>query len=125
MNLVKVIPITKIPLPNPQVLTYFSSLSLKRGALVMVPLGKRNIYGIAVSKIKLTPNKKIELKKSPYQLKPIKKVILSSPVVNLMQLKLAKWAMEYYYESLGSIIKLMIPKRILSIKRSVDKKGHK
>jgi len=112
MKLVKIIPITKIPLPNPQVLTYFSSLSLKNGSLVLAPLGKRDIYGIVVSKIKLTPNKKIELKKSPYQLKPIKKVILSYPVMNSMQLKLAKWIMEYYYESLGSILKLMIPKRL-------------
>lgn len=109
MRLISVIPITKIPLPLPQTLSYFSSAkNLKIGSLVSVPVGKRKAPGIVIGQ-KNIEDEKINIKKADFQLRPIDKVLNPNPVISKNQLALALWMHEYYYEPLGLVLKTILP----------------
>ncbi len=109
VKIFNIIPVTKIPLPLPQTLSYFSSAkNLKIGGLVSVPIGKRKSLGIVMSKTKIE-EAKMNIKTAGYQMKPIDKIVNPNPVVSLQQLKLAVWMHKYYHEPLGLIIKGMAP----------------
>ena len=112
MRIVEIIPLTKIPLPNPQILTYFTNkVNVKRGGLVMAPLGKRKTPAIVINS-RLLENEKMSIRKADFQLSPIKEVLSAKPVISQEQLELAFWMHEYYYEPLGLILKSMLPRNI-------------
>ena len=108
MFIVDVIPATKIPLGKSQVYTYYSAHKISVGALVMVEFYRRKILGIVIN-IQELEKRKIEVKRYPYQLKEILKVIDSKPVLTSVQLKLASWIAEYYWAPLSLTIKSMLP----------------
>jgi primosomal protein N' (replication factor Y) len=108
MHLIKVIPATKIPLANPQALTYFTAHELNVGGLVLVPLHKRKVIGV-VESIEKMDGQKMALRKAEFELRGIAKVISGEQIIDKKQLQLAKWMSEYYWCPIGAIIKLMIP----------------
>jgi primosomal protein N' (replication factor Y) len=109
--LLRVIPATKIPLPAPQILTYFSAQELLPGSLVSVPVHNRKATGVVLECEKIN-GQKMALRKAEFELRGISKIISAEPVVADKQIQLAKWISEYYYCPLGSILKLMLPAKL-------------
>ena len=108
MYLLRVIPATKIPLPAPQVLTYFSAHELLPGSLVSTPVHNRKATGVVLECEKIN-GQKMSLRQAEFELRGITKIINAEPVVIDKQIQLAKWISEYYYCPLGSVMKLMLP----------------
>nr|MBP7214364.1 primosomal protein N' [Candidatus Kapabacteria bacterium] len=66
------------------------------GKRVCVPLGKRIMTGIVVGKSNTTVLEDV---------KPIIEVLDDQPIFDENLLKLAKWIADYYYSSLGEVLK--------------------
>ena len=120
-SIANIIPTTQIPLNKPQYFSYSIPKDLenniKPGIEVKIPLGKKEISGIIFNTTNISPK---------FKLKSILEVIDKVPAISPNQLKLAQWISEYYYTSLGIVIKTMLPKRVQarkhkSIKLSKEK----
>ncbi|HPD34316.1 MAG TPA: hypothetical protein PKV40_08235, partial [Candidatus Kapabacteria bacterium] len=70
------------------------------GKRVSVPLGKRIITGVVVAK---SENSTVE------DVKLIIEVLDDQPIFDENLLKLAKWIADYYYSSLGEVLKSAMP----------------
>jgi len=122
MYIVDVIPLKRIPLPSPQVLSYFTSHLLEQGSLVLVSLRKKKVPAIVLSKSKVSA-KKIEIKRAEYQLKPILKVIQKKPVLPLYEIELAEWISNSYWSPLAKVFSLFFPNPLFKkiINNSLDR----
>jgi len=112
MYITEVAPIAKIPLPSPQVLSYFTSQKLKEGSLVIVPLKKKKVAGLVIGQNQVE-KKKIEIKKAEFRLRPVLKVIRKESILFPYQISLAKWISNYYWAPLGKTISLFLPNPFL------------
>jgi len=126
MYLTKVAPLSRIPRPSPQFLAYFTKEKLKRGSLVLVPLRKKKVKAIVFSQTNAI-EKKIDIKKASYEIKPIIKILKKNPVINENQIKLAKWIADYYWASFGKVLSIFLrnskeAKEQKTIKNSFEKK---
>ncbi|MFH1769567.1 MAG: hypothetical protein ABH833_02775, partial [Parcubacteria group bacterium] len=109
MYIIDVIPLVLIPRPQPQILSYFHSESLERGAVVEVPLGRRKIKAIVIGSGTIK-QRKIALRKSAsFELKNISRVISHEPQVSDWQFDIAKYIASYYYTPLGIALKTVLP----------------
>ena len=108
MYLAAIAPITAIPRPNSQILTYFTSHKLAVGCLVMVPLFKRQAPGL-ILKIKDLSQAKSLVKQASYEMRPISYVINPQTVLPSTQIQLALWISQYYWASLGRVLKSFLP----------------
>src|SRR3989344_7610821 len=97
MYIIEVVPLTILPANAPQLLSYFFNEKLKKGAMVEVMIGKRNIRAAVATSTPLE-NQKIILKKSGFQLKKISAIINKDPQVSSKQFTIALWLSKYYYE---------------------------
>jgi len=123
IKLAQVIPATKIPINNNQVFSYIAppKTDLKPGQEVLVPLKNRQVRAVVV---------KVEDIKSAKQLpcpqkflKNIEQIVDDKPVLTKEQLELANWMADYYYASLGLVIKTMLWPRLKRLKKdTADKK---
>ena len=111
MKIIDIIPVTKIPLAQPQILSYFSLTNLPAGALVEIPLGRRKEIGVVFDSHQAA-DLKMEIKKAGYELRPIIKIISGQPILTSQQIKLALWLGQYYFCSPGIFLKMMMPKKI-------------
>jgi len=116
MFIVDCIPLTKIPLPSPQILTYFSKQEVKRGAFLRVPLGKKEVGAIAFN-CSSALERKLEIKRGEFKLKTINDILSSAPLILENQLELAIWLHKYYLTPLGPISKLFLPASFLKRKK--------
>ncbi len=123
MFVLEAIPLTKIPLGQPQILSYFSRVSLARGTLVQAPLSKAIVKAVVINSHRLE-NQKLKIRKGSFALKPIKAVIFENPVLTENQLKLAKYIAQNYVSSLGTALKLFVPQAFLK-RKSPDKESLK
>lgn len=120
MYIVNVIPLIKISLPNPQILSYFFEKKLKKGALVRISIKKKETNAIVFSSEDLE-SKKIEIKKgASFKLKPLQKIISETPVLTDKQIDFIIWFSRYYFYPLGPIAKLFLPKNLIARKRPVS-----
>jgi len=85
MYLIEVIPLTRIPIQGQQILTYFSIQPLTAGCLVSVPLGRRVAEAIVIEMHEIK-ERKIEIKKASYKLRPIKKILTAKPILTPAQI---------------------------------------
>lgn len=108
MFLYSVIPLTKIPRPQPQVVSYFSASDLIRGQLVEVPFGKRTVTGIIVAKLNAQEQKQA-IRTSAYVLKNVKRALSASAVLPPALIKEAVHTAQYYYEPLGLVLTRALP----------------
>lgn len=108
MFIVSVVPLKRIPRGIPQTLSYFSSKPIEPGVLVMVKIRTKETTAVVVS-CEDAKNRKIEIKKSGFELRPINKVILSSPILTRQQIETAFWISNYYIEPLSLVFKSMTP----------------
>lgn len=110
-----IIPATALTLDKTQIFTYSLPKEYENkifiGSLVQINFSSRKINGVVES---------FEIKKPNYKVKDILNLTDERPFLSKEQIEMAKWISEYYWVSLGLIIKTMLPKispRIL--KRSV------
>jgi primosomal protein N' (replication factor Y) (superfamily II helicase) len=108
MQIAEIIPLVFIPRPQKQVFSYFLQRELPEGALAEVPVGKRVVSGI-VSHVRPLSASKLEIKKGPFTLKSIKKIISAKPVYTAEQIALFLWISETYWASLGKTFALAAP----------------
>jgi primosomal protein N' (replication factor Y) len=108
MKIIDIIPVTKIPLTQPQILSYFSIARLPVGALVEIPLGRRREIGVVFDSHRAA-DLKMEIKKAGYELRPIAKIISDQPILTGQQIKLALWLGQYYFCAPGIFLKMMMP----------------
>ncbi len=102
--LASVVPLTKIPLSREQFFYYLSDEIIPAGSLVEISLGKRKIQGIVLE------TKKDFLRSGNYKLKKIDKILEESFLTG-KQIALAKFISEYYFASLGIVMKSFVPAR--------------
>lgn len=118
MFIIDAIPLTNIPLPAPQVLTYFSPQKLKKGALISVPLSGRKVKSI-VFDCNNVRQRKMEIKTGDFTPKKISKILCPTPLITPTQFKLAQWMHRFYLSSQGPILKLFLPSSILERKKLI------
>ena len=87
----------------------------KPGVRVMVPFGKRSVIGVIIALSKTDPSKGIPLKH-------IRDLVDIVPVLSPDMIELAKWMSEYYFASLGDVLRTVLfqgstraPKRTVSL----------
>ncbi len=114
MYIIHVIPLTKLPLSNDQVLEYFSMTAVLPGSIVSVSLNNRVVLAIVFRTVSAR-NKKAQIKGSRFQLKKIIAVI-SDPLYTPQELELLYLFHKYYAESLGLFAQAKVPDYILKMK---------
>jgi primosomal protein N' (replication factor Y) len=112
MYILNVIPLIKIPYPNPQILSYFGEEKIKIGGVVKIPIRKKKINAIVVDCKKLE-QEKIRLKKfADFQIKPIEKIISEEPILIDKQIKLLFWISDYYFAPMGLVARIFLSKKL-------------
>ncbi len=119
MQLVEGIPLTHIPRPHPQILTYYYSERLARFSLVIVDIGKKRVPALVVRSKDMKHNRAF-VRKALFSLKPVSSPIIHAPVIYPYQFTLAKWMAEYYWTSWGNILKKFIPSYLYATKKEVS-----
>lgn len=109
MFIVSVIPLKRIPRGIPQILSYFSSKPIDSGVLVMVKIRAKETPAIVI-KCEDARNRRIEIKRKNFEMKPINKIISSAPILTANQIRLGFWIAKYYLEPLTLIFKAIAPK---------------
>jgi primosomal protein N' (replication factor Y) len=114
MFVLDVVPLTNIPIGQPQIFSYFSKNELKRGFLVEVPLGRRKIIAVVLKSENIS-SRKASLKAARFSLKPISKIFSSKPIVPPLFFILADFISRYYFTSISLSLKTILPSRIKSL----------
>jgi primosomal protein N' (replication factor Y) len=101
--IIDVVPIVRLPLSGSQSFSYLSDTQLPIGTLVSVPLFKRKVEGV------VTENRPDFSRLGNIELKKISAVI-EEGFLDTKQIELAKFISNYYFSSLGVVLKAFIPK---------------
>lgn len=115
MYLIDIIPLARIPHTLPQVLSYFHGAPLTAGALVQIPLGRRQEEGVVIGSRDITDHK-MEIKNADFELRNLGKIISPEPILTKQQIKLALFLGEYYFCSPGTFAKMALPQSYSSSK---------
>jgi len=111
--IVTVYPLKPIyPLNKQAALSYFSSLHLKRGALITVPIKNKLVLAI-VAHTDSIKQKKLFLKTSPFQVKRIHSIICDAPFFHTDLITISKKLSEFYVQQEGVILRHFFPSYIL------------
>ena len=108
MYILDVIAATRIPMAQPQVLSYFFGDSLPPGSLIEIPLGRRKETGIVLESRPVS-DAKTEIKKADFEMRGASKIICPESVLTKEQLELAIWLGHYYFAPPGLFLKMMLP----------------
>lgn len=108
MFIVDIIPLTNLPITNPQVLSYYSMSDLPTGAVVEIMLGNQKLNGIVYKTVPLTQRKAL-LKKVDFSLKKIQKIIYPHKLIPDYLISLANFISQYYFASLSLSLKIISP----------------
>ena len=124
MRLIDVIPLTKIPHTQAQVLSYFFNADLASGSLVLIPLGKRKETGVVLASRAID---KMQIKKADFSLRNIIRVITPKPALTNRQIELALYLGRYYLASPGIFLKMALPAQYSSSRTAerVEKRNKK
>jgi primosomal protein N' (replication factor Y) len=104
-KIIDVAPLTRISLSGNQTFSYLYDEEIKNGSLVSIPLFRRKVEGIVLK------NRSNFLREGNIELKNIEKII-ELDFLNKNQLLLAEFMADYYFSSLGTVLKLFVPKRV-------------
>ncbi|MBU3901471.1 primosomal protein N' [Patescibacteria group bacterium] len=113
MYLLDIIPLTRIPHTQSQILSYFHGAKLPAGALVQIPLGRRQEKGVVIGSRNVA-DYKMEIKSANFELRNIAKIISNEPVLTKQQIELVLFLGQYYFCSPGLFAKMMLPKKTQS-----------
>ena len=119
MQLIEAAPLSSIPLPYPQVFTYYYTEKLPRFSLIEVEIGKKRYPAIVLTSKDIREDRTF-IRKAGFALKPIKRAIIANPVLFAYQFRLASWMSEYYWASLGAILKKFVPSYLYTVKKMVS-----
>ncbi|MDO8557598.1 MAG: primosomal protein N' [bacterium] len=108
MYIADIVPFAKIPRSQPQVFSYFLPRQLPQGALVEIPIGRRVVRGVVIS-TRPVSGSRLEIRKSAFTVKSIKKIISDIPAYTPEQLELFSWMSETYWAPMGSALALGQP----------------
>ena len=122
MFIIDVIPLTYLPLSQPQILSYFSKEKLVKGAVVEVPLGRRNQLAAVVKSTDVL-QKKASLKKAGFAIKKINTVLCQEEIVPPLFFSLANFISHYYYSPLSLSLKTILPKNLKSLIKYFQKQS--
>ncbi len=123
MFLLEVIPAIKIPLAQSQIFTYYTSLKLPRGSLILTSINKRLVECLVVES-KEMKTEKMAIKRLGYELKSINKILFNGEMFSDNGIELIKWLADYYRLPLGLSLKTIIPKhpkKISRLKKTVSR----
>jgi len=120
MFIIDAIPLTYLPISQPQILSYFCKFDLKRGSIIEAPLGHKNLMAIVLNSAPIA-SKKAVLKKADFTLRPINKVISSKRIIPSLFFLLADFISRYYFCPLSLSLKIILPRRIKSLINYVGK----
>ena len=98
-----------LPLPIPGPLTYTLGPEMDlppRGTRVVVPVGRRNMVGVAWDEVESVPD--------GVELKAVVRVLDASPLLPKSILDLVSWASSYYFYPLGMAVSEILPPGLLS-----------
>lgn len=105
MYIADVIPLASIPRSQPQIFSYFLPRDLPRGAVVEIPMGRRVLKGVVVE-TRAVHESKLEIRKSAFTIKSVKKILSDAAAYTPEQLELFFWMSETYGAPLGKICAL-------------------
>lgn len=114
MFVLKILPVRKLPLKVGNFFLYYWSAPLPLGAVVRVNFRNKPCLGIVLES-QTAVELKDEIKKSPFAVKKIKEVISDQPIIPVSLISLAKFISEYYFCSLPSAIKTVLPSNFLRL----------
>jgi primosomal protein N' len=114
MYIATVCPIAQLSKNLPEKLSYFVYEPINLGAIVEITIQKKQYPAILVSIDPLSA-RKLEIKKSAFSLKKIKKILSPNPVVHPALLTTAQSLSVYYREPLGAVLKVFIPSLLFNI----------
>jgi len=109
MNIITVIPLSRSKVAEE--LIYFTSTDVPVGAIVTVPLRRKNIYAI-VTKTESGKDIKAEIKKAPFEMRKLDK-IKSALFFPASFIEASKILADYYATTIGSIIDTLVNNLIL------------
>ena len=116
-HIISIVPLTKIPLFRDQAFFYLYKEPITSGSLVKIPLGKRTIEGIVLeSKSDFPRLGNIQLKK-----------VVSITEENFLtekQIRTAQFISDYYFVSLGIVMKMFVPKIVKARKQGAHSIEH-
>ncbi len=113
MFVLEVAPLTHIPRPHPQTLTYYASEALARGAIVVVRIRSRRVKAVVLA---TTPasSLKMALRRAAFELKPIESVYTREPLIAGTVLERALWLTRTYCSSFGTALKRVYPLQLIA-----------
>lgn len=120
MFIIDAIPLTYLPISQPQILSYFCKFDLKRGSIIEAPLGHKNPMAIVLNSAPIA-SKKAVLKKADFTLRPINKVISPKQIIPPLFFLLADFISRYYFCPLSLCLKIILPRRIKSLINYLEK----
>lgn len=91
---------------NQPTLTYTSSEPLPLGSIVEIPVGKRLVVGVITSKTT----------RPDYQVKPIERVLMETPLPEPL-LRTLLWTADYYHTPLATVLQTALPRGITKKRR--------
>jgi primosomal protein N' (replication factor Y) len=103
--IIDIVPIAHLPFAKQQFFSYLAEKELLAGTLVDIPLFKRSVEGIVLG------SRSDFERLGNIQLKKINSVVEEN-FLTKEQLELADFISEYYFCSLGTVLKFFIPKRM-------------
>ncbi len=94
--------VVAVDAPLAENLTYLQNddFTVKRGDIVVVPLGKRMVSGVVVSTQTEDPK---------FELKPVNSINTALPTLGETHLKWLEWMADYYIHPLGQVAQLCFP----------------
>lgn len=114
--IIDVVPIARIPLSQNQSFSYLSKDKLPLGALVSIPLFRRQVEGIVTGyRPDFERLGNIELKKIT--------ATLEEDFLDKKQIDLARFISDYYFSPLGLALKSFVPKRTRTRKKTALEKS--
>ena len=98
-----------VPAPFPEALDYLppeqDSSAIQPGTRVLVPLGRRKLVGIVMSRTTATAADGLKCR-------PISEVLDATPLVSGAILQLCRWAASYYHHPIGEVLAAALPARL-------------
>ncbi len=108
-----IVPLTRIPLSRNQSFSYLHEKKLPAGTLVSIPLFKRKVEGIVLK------SRNDFHRLGNFELKKVSEV-LEEKFLTPKQLELAHFVSDYYFSSLGIVLKFFVQKRVKPRKANPD-----
>lgn len=108
MFLIEVIPFARLPRVLPDTFSYFSAISLTRGAVVEIEVRQRKLLGIVLS-AESVKDAKQELRTASFMLKKIGRIVSEKPLLNERDWELLRWFSGHYLTTPATVLRLLMP----------------